>query len=116
MGINNREAEDGIEHPNHSDSHPKVHPCRRCGRGQHLVREHVVHTHPSKKHPEGKDVVWHEHCANNPSGKDELSFAEIKYITTTYFSDLTGLPTPQVLIKKFPFADKYDAEIRGWVR
>jgi len=42
----------------------------------------------------GKDTICHEHCANNPSGKDELSFAEIKFISHTYFADLSGPPTP----------------------
>lgn len=92
----------------------KVHPWRKCGRGQHLVREHIVHTHPSKNNPEGKNVICHEHCANNPSGKDELSFSEIKYISSTYFSILSGLPTAGTLTKMFPKADDYDFDIRGW--
>jgi hypothetical protein len=97
-------------------SHPKIHPWRKCGKGQHLVREHAVHVHPSKKHPDGKDTICHEHCAKNPSGKDELSFAEIKHISATYFAGLTGSPTPHALTKIFPHADKYDVEIRGWVK
>jgi hypothetical protein len=94
----------------------KVHPWRKCGKGQHLVREHVVHTHPSKTHPHGTETICHEHCANNPSGKDELSFAEIKFISHTYFADLSGPPTPYMLTKKFRHADQYDSEIRGWVQ
>lgn len=101
---------------NNNDSHPKVHPWRRCGKGQHLVREHIVHTHPSKKHADGKDTICHEHCANNPSGKDELSYAEIKYISKTHFANVTGKPTPNALTKIFPHADNYDVEIRGWVQ
>lgn len=99
-----------------SKSVEKVHPWRKCGKGQHLVREHTGHTHPSKKNPSGTDATWHEHCANNPSGKDELSFAEIKFINNTYFADLSGPPTPYMLTKLFRYADKYDAEIRGWVQ
>jgi hypothetical protein len=94
----------------------KVHSWRKCGRGKHLVREHVVHVHPSKTHPNGEDATWHEHCATNPSKKDELSFVEIKYISETHFSNLLGPPTAEVLTKKFPDADKYDVEIRGWVQ
>jgi len=94
----------------------KIHHWRRCGRGEHLVREHVVQVPSSKKHPEGRSSVWHVHCAKNPSGKDELSYAEIKYIEATYFSDLQGLPTQGVLTKEFPNADKYDFEIRGWTQ
>lgn len=94
----------------------KIHHWRKCGRGEHLVREHPIHVPPSKKHPKGKESVCHEHCAKNPSGKDELSYAEIKYISTIYFSDLQGLPTAEALTKEFPNADKYDAEIRGWTQ
>lgn len=95
----------------------KVHPWRRCGKGEHLVCEHLVHIKPSKKHPAGKDTICHGHCAKNPSGKDELSYAEIKYISGTYFADLPeGSPRPGVLTMEFPDADKYDAEIRGWTQ
>lgn len=104
------------ENENTVDENKKVHPWRRCGRGKHLVREHVVHVPPSKKHPDGKDSVWREHCANNLSRKDELSYAEIKHISEKYFSMLGGLPTMGVLTKEFPDADKYDVEIRGWVQ
>ncbi len=31
----------------------KVHPWRICGNGKHLVRGHVGHIPPSKKHPDG---------------------------------------------------------------
>lgn len=87
---------------------------RRCGRGRHLVREHIVQVHPSKTHPDGEEAIWHEHCANNPSGKDELSYLEIKHISETYFASLSGPPTAGAL--KFRYADKYDKEIRGWVK
>jgi hypothetical protein len=103
-----------IDSSNASDT--KVHQWRKCGKGKHLVREHVVHVPPSKKHPDGNDAIWHEHCANNPSGKDELSYAEIKYISETHFSKLSGPPTANALTKLFSDADKYDIEIRGWVQ
>lgn len=51
----------------------KAHPWRRCPWGKHLVKKHTGHTPPSKNHPNGADVIWHEHCANNPSKKEELS-------------------------------------------
>ncbi len=95
--------------------HEKVHPCRRCGKGKHFVREHVVHIPPSQTHPDGHVSTWHEHCANNPSHKDELSYDEINHITEKYFSNLIGSPTANILTE-FPNADKYDKQIRGWVR
>lgn len=94
----------------------KAHSWRICPIGKHFVREHIVHVHPSKKHPEGIISTRHEHCANNPSHKDELSYHEIKYISETYFSELTGPPTAGRLSKTFSEADNYDHEIRGWVR
>lgn len=94
----------------------KVHPWRRCPIGKHLVREHIVHVPPSKLHPEGVVSTWHEHCANNPSHKDELSCHEIQHITETYFSALVGPPTAGKLTKIFRTADKFDVEIRGWVQ
>ena len=94
----------------------KIHPWRKCSIGKHFVREHITHVPPSKEHPSGTTLTWHEHCADNPSYKDELSYAEIQYITTTYFSALSGPPTPHVLTVTFPNADKYDSEIRGWTR
>jgi hypothetical protein len=94
----------------------KVQPWRICPIGKHFVRKHSVHVPPSENHPERKTSIWHEHCANNPSHKDELSFHEIEYITQTYFSSLVGLPSSDLLTKIFSTADKYDIEIRGLVR
>jgi hypothetical protein len=94
----------------------KAHPWRRCSMGKHLVREHIVHIPPSKEHPGGMVTTVHEHCANNFSHKDELSYDEIQYITKTYFSGLPGLPTAGALTKVYPKADGYDLEIRGWVK
>ncbi len=119
MELDNQTEEKVMEHSDrHADiSDAKVHPWRKCGTGKHLVREHMVHVPVSKIHPEGINAVWHEHCADNPSRKDELSYAEIKYISEAHFANLTGLsPTAGVLTKKFPDADKYDNEIRGWVQ
>ncbi len=41
---------------------PAVHPWRMCPYGEHWV----------KTHPEGSVTTRHEHCARNPSGKDQL--------------------------------------------
>lgn len=105
-----------IEHLNTNGADAKVHRWRRCGRGKHLVREHVVHVPPSKKHPGGEDAVWHEYCAKNPSGKDELSYLELKYISKKYFVEVGILPAAGVLLKEFPNADEYDVEIGGWTQ
>lgn len=94
----------------------KAHRWRRCPIGKHFVREHLEHIPPSKAHPDGIIITRHEHCADNPSHKDELSYDEIQYITETYFSDLKGLPTANALLELFPKSDHYDAEIRGWTQ
>lgn len=99
-----------------NSSDEKAHSWRVCPVGKHFVQEHIVHIPPSRAHPAGKTTICHEHCADNPSHKDELSYYEIQYITKTYFSDLSGLPTPGRLIETFPLADRYDAQIRGWVK
>jgi hypothetical protein len=91
----------------------KIHPWRRCPMGQHFVKDHVIHIKPTKKHPDGI-VKIKEHCANNPSHKDELSYDEIQYITQTYFDALFGPPTPGVLLKDYPTSDDFDSLIRGW--
>jgi len=98
-----------------NDSSMRVHPWRRCGAGKHLVREHVVYAHPSKIHSDGENAIWHEHCAKNPLRKDELSYAEVEHISNSHFSGLEGPPAAGKLTKKFPNADEYDKEIRGWV-
>lgn len=56
------------------------------------VKDHVRHTHPSKKHPgDGCDVIVHSECRANPSKKDELSYAEIQRITDCHFHGLSGI-------------------------
>ncbi|HVE44862.1 MAG TPA: transglycosylase SLT domain-containing protein [Gammaproteobacteria bacterium] len=105
-----------VEESSIKKSTEKVHPWRRCGKGEHLVCEHIVHVPPSKKHLDGNKAICHEHCAKNPSQKDELSFSEIQYISTNYFANLKGLPTANVLTNEYPSADNYDVEIRGWTQ
>lgn len=80
----------------------KSHPWRRCSIGKHFVKEHILHD----------TTKVHEHCAFNPSHKEEISYDEIQYITQKYFNDLPGPPTAGVL--KFDDADTYDGFIRGW--
>ena len=92
----------------------KVHLWRECPLGKHLVRTHSFHVPPSKAHPTGMIAIRHEHCAENPSKKDVLSYDEIQTIAATHFSLLTGSPKASVL-KEFKNADKYDGFIRGWV-
>jgi hypothetical protein len=102
------------EIPNEQEK--KAHPWRRCSLGKHFVKEHEVHLPPSKTHPNGLVTIRHAHCAANRSHKDELSFDEIQFITETYFSSLVGPPTAGILNKQYPDADRYDVEIRGWVK
>lgn len=107
------DLEDLIEDTKQSDD--KVHPWRICPIGKHFVKKHIVHVPPSKKHPDGKVIEKHEHCAINPSKKDILTFDEIQVITEKYFHQLSGPPKVGVL-KGYANADKFDAEIRGWTR
>lgn len=81
----------------------KSHPWRRCSRGKHFVKAHILHNTRKVR----------EHCAFNPSHKEEITYDEIQYITKKYFSELPGPPTAGVL--PFKDADIYDALIRGWV-
>ncbi len=93
----------------------KTHPWRICPIGKHFVKEHIVHTRPSKKHPQGTTKKILDHCATNPSKKDILTFDEITTITKKYFHHLSGQPKANVL-KGYSNADKFDSEIRGWTR
>jgi len=94
----------------------KAHDWRRCYIGKHFVREHVIHTPSSSVHPNGIVTTIQDHCADNASHKDELSFDEMQYISKKYFSTLSGLPMAGALTKIFPKADDYDLEIRGWTQ
>lgn len=94
-------------------SEKKTYPWRICPIGKHFVKTHTVNIPPSKEHPSGEIIERHEHCATNPSKKDILSFNEIQAITEKHFHQLSGPPKTSVL-KGYPNADKFDAEIRGW--
>ena len=39
----------------------KIHPWRICPMGKHYVKEHSLHTPPSKEHPQGEIVTRHAH-------------------------------------------------------
>jgi hypothetical protein len=94
---------------------PSVHPWRVCPYGEHWVRTHPMHTRPSKTHPEGTITTRHEHCALNPSGKDQLYPQEIQEIANQNFSNLKNRPCP--LPSKFKAqGSKYDDFIAGWVQ
>ncbi len=86
----------------HTKNDNKSHVWRRCSIGKHFVKKHILH---------GTKKV-REHCAFNPSHKEELSYDEIQYITQKYFNDLPGPPSAGIL--KFADADTYDCFIRGW--
>lgn len=99
----------------HKASDEKIHPWRICPIGKHFIKKHVVHIPPSKEHPNGEIIERHEHCAINPSKKDILSFDEIQAMTEKYFHQLSGPPKSGVFTD-YAYADKFDAEIRGWTR
>ena len=96
-------------------SQPPVHPWRVCPYGEHWVRTHPLHVPPSKAHPEGSTTTRREHCARNPSGKDQLYPDEIKEIANQNFSKIKDKPCPLDL----GFGQKgtmYDDLIAGWVQ
>ena len=94
---------------------PPVHPWRICPYGEHWVRTHPMHVPPSEKNPEGSITTRHQHCANNPSGKDELYPEEVQKIASQNFSNLKNKPCP--LTSKFgDQGSKYDDLIAGWVQ
>jgi hypothetical protein len=92
-----------------------VHRWRTCPYGEHWVRTHPLHVPPSKRHPAGVITTRREHCARNPSGKDELYPDEIQEIANQHFSDLKDRPCP--LPSKFGSqGSKYDDLIAGWTQ
>jgi hypothetical protein len=89
---------------------------RLCPYSKHHVKEY--------KKSDGQTVP--EHCASNPSGKDELRFEEIQIVPTKHFHDLTGLPLFNTKLdthdnfKKSDGTrvdvDQFDQLIRGWTQ
>jgi len=106
-----------------TQSEEKIHSWRRCSKGKHFVKTHLVHVPSSKKHPNGTTTTRHEHCATNPTRKvkpkgevivkDLLSFDEISYISDKYFADLSEIPSVNALV--FKDSSKFDHYICGWV-
>ena len=109
---------DDVAVSNTSEETDKVHHWRICPIGKHYVKEHFEHIPPSKMHPGGDVIVRHAHCASNPLSKnkhqisDILSFSELTIITKLRFLELKGPPTAHIL--KYPRADEFDTQIRGW--
>jgi len=92
-----------------------MHPWRMCPYGEHWVKTHPLQIPPSEKNPDGSVTTRHEHCAHNPSGKDELFQEEIGQITDQHFSNLKNKPCP--LPSKFGAqGSMYDDLIAGWVQ
>lgn len=94
---------------------PPVHSWRVCPYGEHWVRTHPMHVPPSKTHPEGSVTTRHEHCARNPSGKDQLYPDEIQEIASQNFANLKNKPCPRSLIFGVD-GKKYDNLIAGWTQ
>lgn len=92
-----------------------IHPWRLCASGRHWVREHIMHTPPSKKNPGGSTTIRHAHCANNSSGKDQLYPDEIQEMAQRNFSKVEEKPCPF----DSEFKEKgsqYDDLIAGWTK
>jgi len=94
---------------------PPVHPWRVCPYGEHWVRTHPLHVPPSETRPEGSVTTRHEHCASNPSGKDQLYPEEIQEIANQNFSNLKSKPCP-IDLGYHQKGDRYDDLIAGWVQ
>lgn len=92
----------------------KIHAWRFCPSGEHWVRTHSMLVPPSKKHPTGYTTTRLEHCARNPSGKDQLYPDEIQEIAKKYFTGVKKRPCPISL--GFKNGKKYDDFIAGWVK
>ncbi len=92
-----------------------VHPWRVCPYGEHWVRTHPLHVPPSRTHSEGSITTRKEHCARNPSGKDQLYSEEIQEIASQNFSNLKKKLCSLPLIFGVDNS-KYDDFIAGWVQ
>lgn len=91
-----------------------IHPWRVCPYGEHWVRTHPLHVPPSRDYPEGHETIRHEHCARNPSGKDQFYPEEIQEIASQKFSSLKNKPC--ALDLDFENGNAYDDFIAGWVQ
>ncbi len=91
------------------------HPWRVCPYGEHWVKTHPMKIPPSETHPEGSVTTRHEHCARNPSGKDQLYPDEIQEIAKLNFANLKKMPC-SVNLGYPEKGNKYDKLIAGWVQ
>ena len=96
------------------EENKKAHAWRLCPLGQHWVRTHPLHLPPSEAHPEGKITTRHEHCAHNPTGKDQLYSDEIQEIAKLHFKNLKNLPKDDSL--DFDNGNAFDNLIGGWTQ
>ncbi len=94
---------------------PPVHPWRVCPYSEHWVRQHPLRIPPSDTYPEGHTVTRREHCARNPSGKDQLYPEEMNEVASQHFLDLKKKPCPLPLIFGAQ-GSKYDDLIAGWTQ
>lgn len=92
-----------------------IHPWRLCPPGRHWVREHSMHIPPSNKNPGGSTTIRHAHCANNPSGKDQLYPDEIQEMALKNFSQVKEKPCPLDLGFQGS-GTQYDDLIAGWTK
>jgi hypothetical protein len=96
---------------------PPVHPWRICPYGEHWVRTHPLRVPPSDTYPEGHTTTRREHCAKNPSGRDQLYPEEIAEIAQQHFSGLNNMPCPITPGKDAPkYKGQYDHLIAGWTQ
>ncbi len=95
----------------------KTHSWRLCPSGEHWVRKHPLRTPPSKKNPAGGLTTRREHCARNPTGKDQLYPDEIQEMTERNFPKVKEKPCPIDLgfTKKYK-GSQYDDLIAGWTK
>lgn len=87
----------------------KRHSWRPCPPGEHWVRTHPLTVPPSKKNPIGSITTRHGHCANNPTGKDQLYPDEIQEMAEQNFDKVKEKPCPLL-------ENKYDNLIAGWTK
>ncbi len=94
-----------------------THPWRLCAPGRHWVREHTMHLPPNKKNPGGSTTIRHAHCADNPTGKDQLYPDEMQEMGKQNFSNVQQKPCSIDLgfNKKF-MGNQYDDLIAGWTK
>jgi hypothetical protein len=93
----------------------RIHPWRLCSAGRHWVRTHPLHIPPSEKDPTGHVTTRHGHCADNPSGKDQLYPDEIQEMADKNFSKVKDKPCPLDL-GFHQNGNRYDDLIAGWTK